>query len=828
MWNELSHALRALIRDRSLTIPAIILLALTLGATAGIYAVVDAVLLRPLPFADQDRTVVVWQRDLANQAPVIEVALGEAEQWRLDTSTALDNVAVFGSVNWTLSIGDEHAPPQRVPYAGVSAQFFDVVGATPTLGRTLRADDHAGTTPRAAVISDAFWRERFNRSPAAIGAALRAKDLGLSPADAPPDVIEIVGVMPATFDFPRGARLWLPAAPLLRSAARGSTDPADEAWNLARLRVFYALARLRPAVTPSVAAQMLTPAVRRGDDMNRTAEAVVTPVLEWVAGPAQPVLWVMQAGAALMLLLACSSVAGLLVFRAARHDRAIAMHLALGASRVTLVTRAVLECGLLSAAGALAALGVAWGVVRILVAAAPLDVPRLDTTTIGVSVLMGLVEMMGAVAALTAIWPAWFVSRVAPRPTLTTGARTAMHPQERRWQRLVVGWQVALAVVVLSGAALFLRSVAALDRTALGFQAEGLTAIEVEPSARDLDAWDQFYEALVDRTRHLPGVRQAAAVYLKPLSGPIGMDGRPALFGQEGFGPEAAWRANPMANIQAVTPGYFATLGTRLLAGRDFAAADRAGAPDAVIVSASAAARYWPGRDPLRQQLVVPTQRDVGPSDQLRWMTVVGLVEDVRYRGVTDPRLDLYLPATQSTMQVKFLMIRTDRATYAPIAAVRALARELDAGAHVGEVLPMHEALARETGPWRFAMRVLLGFGVLAAGLAATGLAAMVSLAVTLRRRDFGIRAALGASPGRLRWDALREATVVMTSAVAVGTLLALAMSRLIAAMLVGTSPYDPPALFAAAVLTLILAIAAALGPAGRAARSDPAEALRQ
>lgn len=828
MWNELSHPLRALVRDRGLTIPAVVLLGLTLGVTAGIYAVVDAVLLRPLPFADQNRTVVVWQRDLTNQAPVIEVALGEAEQWRLDASTAVDDVAVFGSVNWTLSIGDEHTPQQRVPYAGVSAHFFDVVGATPTLGRTLRAEEHAGTVPRAAVISDVFWQERFDRNPAAIGATLRAKDLGLAPDDAPPDVIEIVGVMPATFDFPHGARLWLPAAPLLRSAARGSADPGREAWNLARFRVFYALARLRPAVTPSVAAEVLTPAVRRGDGMRGTAEAVVTPVLEWVTGPARPVLWVMQAGAALMLLLACSSVAGLLVFRAARQDRAIAMHLALGASRATLVTRAVLECGLLSAAGGLGALGVAWSVVRILVAAAPLDVARLDTTTIGVSVLMGLAGMTGAVAALTAIWPAWFVSRVAPGPTLTTGARTAMHPHERRWQRLVVGWQVALAVVVLSGAALFLRSVAALDRTALGFQPEGLAAIEVEPSARDLDAWDRFYDALVVRTRHFPGVRQAAAVFMKPLSGPIGMDGRPVLFGQEGLGPEAAWRTNPMANIQAATPGYFGTLGTRLLAGRDFAAGDRAGAPDAVIVSASAAARYWPGRDPLGQQLVVPTQRNVGPPDQLRWMTVVGMVEDVRYRGVTDPRLDVYLPAAQSTMQVKFLMVRTAGDTDAPVAALRALARELDSGAHVGVVVRMPDALARETGPWRFAMRVMLGFGILAAGLAAIGLAAMVSLAVTLRRREFGIRAALGASPGRLRWDALREATVVMTSAVAVGTLVALAMSRLIAAMLVGTSPYDPPALVAAAALTLTLAIAAALGPAGRAAGSDPAEALRQ
>lgn len=821
-------AIRGLTRDRAVSVLAIVLLATTLGTTAGIYAVVNAVLLRPLPFADQDRIVLVWQRDLASHAPVIEVALGEAERWRLDAHNALDDVAVFGSVNWTLSIGEEHEPKQRVPYASVSARFFNVVGAQPALGRTLRADDQAGVGPRVAVISDALWRERFDRDPAAVGATLRAQDLGLSPADAPPDVIEIVGVMPAAFDFPRGARLWLPAAPLLRAAARGATDPSEEAWTLARLRVFYALGRLRTGVTPSVAAQVVTDAIRRGDGTSRNADAVITPVLDWVTGPAQPALWVMQVGAVLMLLLACSSVAGLLVFRAAQQDRALAVHLALGASRSTLLTRALVECVLLTVTSGVAALAVAWAVVRTLVLVAPLDVPRLDTTTVDASVLSALTAMVGVVTILTALWPAWFVGRVTPGPTLTTGARTAMHPRERRWQRLVVGWQVALAIVVLTGALLFVRSVVALDSTALGFQSPGLTAIEVEPSTQDAGAWDRFYDALIARTQALPGVREAGAVYVKPLSGAIGMDGRPVLFGQEGLGPDAPWRANPLANIQAVTPGYFATLGTRLIGGRDFAATDRAGAEDAVIVSASAAGRYWPGRDPIGQRLVIPTQRGVGPPNQLRWMRVVGVVEDVRYRGVTDPRLDVYLPAAQSTMRVKHLMVRTDPANEVPVAAVRALVRELDPAAHVGSVVAMGDALARETGPWRFAMRVLLGFGALAAALAAIGLAAMVSLAVTLRQREFGIRAALGASPARLRWDAVRDAVAVLTMAVAAGALAALAMGRLVASMLVGTSAHDPLSLAGAGAVAFVLGIAATLWPAGRAARSDPAEALRQ
>ena len=778
MTNAAFDALRALVRDRGVTALAVVLLASTLGATAGMFAVVDAVLLRPLPFADQGRTVVIWQRELASESPVVEVALGEADQWRVDGHQVLDDLAVFGSVNWTLSIGDEHEPRQRVPYAGVSARFFAVADVAPALGRVLLAQDDAGQVPHAAVISDQFWRDRFEGDAAAIGTTIRAQDLGLSPADTPPDLIEIVGIMPPAFDFPRGARLWLPVAPLLRSAARGSSDPADEAWNLSRLRVFYALGRLRPGVTSAAATQVLTDLVRRGDDAGGSADAVVTPVVDYLTGTAKPVLWLMQAGAALMLVLACSSVAGLMVFRAARQDYALAVRLALGATRAHLLARTVLESGLLAVAGGLAGLAVTHAVVRVLVASAPLDVPRLDTVAVATSTYVGLAIMVLLVAVLVGVWPAWFVTRVKPGPTLTTGARTAMHPRERRWQRLVVGWQVALAVLVLTGAALFLRSVSALDRTALGFAPRGLTAVEIEPSNQDLESGDRFYAALVARVQQTPGVRHAAAAYLKPLSGPVGMDGRPVLFGQEGLGPEAAWRANPRANIEAVTPGYFTTLGTRLLAGRDFGPTDRAGVAGAIIVSASAAARYWPGRDAIGQQLVVPTQRDPGPPVQLRWMTVVGVVEDVRYRGVTDPRLDVYLPAAQSTERVKHLMIRTEGDAQPSLAAIRTIAREIDPGAHVGEVVTMSDAVARETAPWRFAMRVLIGYGMLAVVLATAGLTGKVSLAVTLRRRELGIRAALGATPERLRWHVLREAVGVMAIAIAAGTLLSLAMGR--------------------------------------------------
>ena len=335
-----------------------------------------------------------------------------------------------------------------------------------------------------------------------------------------------------------------------------------------------------------------------------------------------------------------------------------------------------------------------------------------------------------------------------------------------------------MAVVLLAGAALFVRSVQTLDRTDVGFRADGLLSIDVEPSWKELERWDAFYDALLSRTRELSGVADAGAVYLRPLSGPIGNDTIPVLAGQEGLGENAPWRRNPRANIEAITPGYFRTLGISAAERRDFAPTDVAAAPNVVIVSASAAARYWPGRDPIGQRLVVAAQRSPPSREELRWQTVVGVVGDVRYRGLLDPRLDIYLPAAQSTMRVKHLLIRTTAPAEPVIARVRAIARELDPGVHLGEVVLMSDALARESAPWRFAMRVLSFFGGLASALATIGLIGIVWLVVAMQRRELGVRAALGATPSQLRRHVLTDALWTTGAATIVGVLGALAIGR--------------------------------------------------
>ena len=823
--HELRHALRSLVRSGRITLVAIALFALTIGVTTAIYAVVDAVMLRPITMRSPDRTIVVWQRDDARSTPVVEAAYGEVEAWQR-SARSVDALGVFSSVNWSLSLidGDSRA---RVAYAAVSAPFFDVVGVPAAMGRLLDARDEDGNDIRAVVIGDLLWRRRFGADPRIVGTTIRVQD----DVESPVHSIEIVGVMPAGFDFPRGAEVWVPAASSLRGfAQRAGQDPGTF---LAGLRVFYALGRLREGATPPQAAEELSAIARRPeqgvDDYGRSTGVVVTPVDAYLQGAARPILWTMLAGALLMILLACSSVAGLQVFRTALADHAVAVQMALGAGRRRLIARAVLEGVLLAVAGFVGALVIAWVMTAWLVSTAPLDVPRLTTARVfSWPAALFMVAVTTIVGVLAGVWPAVFVGRIDAARTLTSGTRTVMHPRERRLRRIVVGWQVAVAVVLLAGAALFVRSVQALDRTDAGFRAEGLLAMDVEPSWTEPERWDAFHDALLTRTRELSSVAGAGAVYLRPLSGPIGNDSIPVLAGQEGLSENAPWRSNPRANLESITPGYFRTLGTPLLRGRDFLPTDVAAAPNVVIVSASAAARYWPGRDPIGQRLVVPSQRAPGTREQLRWQTVVGVAGDIRYRGLLDPRLDIYLPAAQSTMRVKHLLIRTIGPAEPVVARVRAIARDLDRAVHVGEVVLMTDALARESAPWRFAMRVLSFFGGLAAVLATIGLVGIVWLELAIRRRELGVRAALGATPNQLRRYVLTDASWTISAATVVGVLGALAIGRGLGGLLVGTSAHDPVSLAGAAAVTIAAGSIGCLLAVRGVVRITPADALRE
>ena len=820
---EVRDAIRSLAADRRFTAAAVALLSLTIGASTAIYAIVDAVILRPLPFAEPDRVALIWQRDLRRAMPVMEVSYGEAVDWQR-RSRSFDQVAVIGSVNWPLPLAGT-SPAESLSMAPVSASFFDVVGRRPAIGRRFESADEQGSKPLVALISHGLWTRRFGRDTGVIG---RAFPVG-SPTAKAGEPLTIVGVMPEDFDFPRGTEIWVPAAPLVRMNAAEWTD-GDVETAMKWLRVFYGVGRLRSGVTAEMAAGELSGVVRATDTQGGPqppTNAVVTPIQSYLLGPAEPVLWTLLGGAALMLLVACANVAGLQVSRAARRERALAVRLALGARHAHLVRQSIAESVLITTAASGGAVAVCLASVRGLLLLAPADVPRLETVSLlDVRVFAFAATVAFLTVLVCGLWPALVVGRLDTLSVLAHGPATTGLPRGRLVQRLVVTAQVALALTLLVGTALFVRTVFGLDRTVLGFEPDHLLAVEIAPASEDLDRWNNTYAAIEARVAALPGVASVGAAYLRPLRGPIGLDNQPFFPGQVAENP-TTWGLNPHHNLQTVTPGYFEAMGIKVVRGRGFLASDTLQSPGVVVVSQQTARRFWPGLDPIGQRLSDMSYRRRPMAPPMVWQTVVGVVDDVRYRGLNDVRLDTYVPAAQSNHRVSYLMVRST-ADAGPLAAsVRAAALGVDPRVSVSHAVAMADIVASESAPWRFVVRVFLAFASLAALLSAIGLGTVIALAVSTRRRELAIRAALGADRRRLRAVVMKEGTLLVGLGVGIGLAGALALGRAVAAVLVGVQPHDPIALLSAAALALSVGLLACWWPARRAASADPVEALR-
>ena len=819
-WREAARTLRT---DWRFTCLAVALLAVTLGAATAMFAAVQAVLLNPIGFTNQEGIVILWQTDLRRALPVIEVSHGEAADWAA-RSRSVGDVAVFGSVNWPLSL-EGGAAPESLSMAAVSAPFFRVLGVMPFMGRAFDASDEAGSRPRAAVISYGLWTRRFGRDPDVLRRTLQTP----APAGGPAELIPIVGVLPAGFEFPRGAEVWLPAAPLVRRAAADFTH-GDESGALRWLRMFFAVARLEAHVSVGQARLELTQVLRATDTQGGpepATDVVVTPVLDFLVGPAKPVLWALLGGTLLLLLTACANVAGLQVSRAARRQRALAVRMALGASRRRLIQQIVVETAGVTAVGVFAAIAVAIALQRGLVLLAPIDVPRLaDVTSLDPRVLGFGFVLAFTTVGVSALWPVIVVSRLDAARVLAHGPQSSADRSGRRVQRAVVVAQVALALTLLAGTAVFLRSIQALDHAALGFEPARLLAVSVASRSADQPRWDAAYARLEDRMRGLPQVEAVGSVYLRPLLGPIGLDNQPFYPGQVPEDP-STWGLNPHVNLQTVTPGYFRVMGIRLLKGRAFTQNDTSTAPGVVIVSERAAARLWPGRSPLGQRLRDMSYRMDIATGPVAWQTVVGVAEDVRYRGLTDVRLDLYVPAAQSNHRVGYLMIRAIGDPVQVTRAARAAAREVDPQFELGDAAAMQAVIARESAPWRFIYRVFVALGSLARVHAIVGHGADITLAIATRRREHGIRAALGADRARLSRLIFREAVALVVIGGIAGTVAALALGRTVGSVLIGVPSHDPVSLGAAAAVTMAAGMACCWWSASRAADVAPDIVLR-
>jgi predicted permease len=786
---------RSLRRTPGFAATAVLTLALGIGLSTAVFTVADALLLRRLPVREQDRVVVLWgeARDRAFNYPL---RLDDGREFARQ-ARAVERVAFFsyyGAGPKPIRDGDQIS---RLRRALVSGDFFDVLGARPALGRALRpADDVTGAGP-VAVLSHGAWQRRFGGDPGVLGRQILTYDEGVA--------YTIVGVMPRGLDYPRGTDFWAPVVP--------STIPKD----------MYVIGRLAAGRTGVDARDELTAFFGRagGSPWQRDLRGAVHTLPRLVLGDVRPALLVFSAAAGLLLLIACTNVATLLLVRGVTRVREIAVRSALGAGRGQIVAQLLTESALLAIPGGVLGVAVAAGTVRVFVAFAPAGVPRLDEVHLNATALAAAVALTGAAMLLFALAPALLSSRVEAQQALRSATRHSAGRGSRLVTEGLVAGQIALALLVLCAAGLIAKSLIKLDRAELSFASPNLLIGELALRAdyypdqsRQLRLLDRLLPAL----EAIPGVRAASPVVAIPYSGSGGWDGRPALEGQS---PEET-ATNPMLNMEVVAPNYFATLGIPVLRGRGFAEADRAGAPGVVLVSESAARHYWPGDDPIGQRLLMGAELE-------RALTVVGVVPDTRYRDLREARPSIYFPLAQSFFPFAptTLAIRTSGPPAALVPAVRRAIGDAAPGVALASAAPFETFLEGPLAQPRLNALLLAVFAGAALTLAAVGLFGIMATMVRQRTRELGIRMALGATAPEVRRMVMRRGIAIAATGLAAGLGGALLSNRFLAAMLYQVSPTDPVTIAAVATVLVAVAALASAIPARSATRVDPVRALR-
>ena len=807
MLADLRHAWRALRRAPAYLLAAVLTLALGVGATTALFGVVDAVLLRALPYAEPSRLVRVWP---TNTTPD---ALYELLRARSGAYAAL--AAYTEPADVSVVVGVE---PARVAAAALTGDLLATLGVRPALGRPLAPDDgRAGAAP-VAVVSDAFWRERLGGDPRAVGRLVAVDGVAH----------RVVGVMAPGFALPSaGVALW--------TAARiDPTDGAAHWWNW-RLHL---VGRLRPGVTVAqAAAESRALVVRAGQEafpmrMNADfgADLTVLPFQEALVGGARAPLLLLFAAVGVVLLVAVVNVTGLALVRAAGRVREVTVRAAIGATRARLARQLLAEGVVVAALAAALGAALAWGLTRAVVAALPRAgagvVPRAEAIGVDGRALAFAVLVALAAGVAAAFVPALAAARVDLRGALADGARGAGEGRRRRRTlEALVAAQVALGVVLAAGAGLLGTSLARLRAVPPGFRTAQVTVAEVPPPAGgragDRDARTrQFYDALVARARALPGVDAAALASTVPfdnrgLGGVFDLEAHPRPVGDD-------WKA---VDYAAVSPGALGVLGVPLLAGRDVADADREGAPLVALVDVTAARRYWPE---LRDVRAVLGQRVRRPAPGSPWLTVVGVVGAVlrdSLDGAPDPTL--YLPVAQDFVGELRVVTRGPAGPAALAPALRHAVRALDPTVPVGAVRPFGALVDGSAARARFVARLLVAFAGLAVLLAAVGVYGVVAFATARRTRELGVRVALGATPAAVRALVLGAGARLAMVGAAAGLVGAVAAGRLVRGFLYGVSPGDPWVLAGAAALVGAVTLGATLLPARRAARVNPLAALR-
>ncbi len=802
MIQQLRQALRSLVASPGFSTVVVLTLAIAIGVTTTIFTVVNAVLLRPLPYPAPGELVTLWERNQAEGQDRVETSGLTFLDWQTRAST----FASMGAWRYRgFTMTEDTA--ERVVSVELTPGVFAALGVPAALGRVFEPSDGRPGGERQLVVSAGAWARRFGRDPQVVGRSVRLDDQSYT----------VVGVMPAEFQFP-------PA------------DPAVEFWSPLVLepgaqpsrphRMYNAIGRMKPGVSVEQAAADLE-AVAAGvaaenPDSQAGWSVTLVPAHEQVVGDAGATLWVLFGAVVLVLLIACANVANLLLARSARASKDFAVRAAFGAGRYALVRRSLVESGLLAALGGGAGVLLAWWGVGALRRIVPAAVPRADEIAVDWTVL-GFAVLITAGAGLAfGLVPAWRAMRPNVLEVLQEGGRSALgsHRGRRAANALVVA-EVALALVLLVGAGLLVRSFVRLVSVDPGFRTSGVTAIHVAlPAARygPAAAKRQFFADLFDVLHALPGVKSAGAVSALPMS-PLGQD-FDLPFTVDGL--EATSPAErPRANYRGVMAGYFETMGIALQDGRLFTEFDgREDGPRVAIVNETAVRRYFRDTGPLNRVIRMPMAGD---------LTIVGVVADVRHYGLDGaPEVEVFVPYDQFALSEMQVVVEVDPSA-GPIApAFRTLLAGLDPAVPMGKVSTVEELLSDSIAQPRFNTALLAGLALSAALLAAIGVYGVVTYAVARRTSEIGLRMALGADAAGTFRHVVGGAVRVVAIGVVIGMAGAALLGESLRGLLFGVTPFDPLTFAGAGLAVTAFGALAAAFPARRAARIDPVEALRE
>jgi predicted permease len=800
MIRQLLLTIRTLWRNKGAYLPPAAILALGIGMSVAMFSLIEAVLLRPLPFPSQERIQVIWKVDPLAGSHVEELAYPELRDLQ-DSIPDFEYVASMPTslYGYARVLQTGKSEPVQIESSPVSHDFFRVLGVSPALGRDFTSSDERVGAPPVVVISDRVWRNQLSADPKIVGRIIRLNGQGYT----------VIGVMAAGVEFPRGAGLWIPLG-----VERDVVDRRGATF-------LQAIARTKPGVSrESIAVQVNSLFTRLAADhpeaYTRSQRGVVTPLVQYWTGSARLHLWIMLGASLLLLLASLISASNLLLSRTLSRRSEIATRLALGAGSGQILAQLAAEGTFVAIMAAVAGLGIAQSAIRLLVRWAPGDIPRLPEAALDPASFCFAVVAAALAAIACTVIPGW----------VATHSRSSLLRCTPGAKSVFIMAQAGVTVMLLALASLLMLSYRFMMSADVGFANHDAVSMNLQlrgPGLFGAQAFDAksrrgFYSQLLDRLRAAPGVTSAAAVLLRPLEGTIGWD---VSYEFEFEAGAKDGRVLPKTNYEVVTPQYFKTVGTALLEGRDFTAHDSDDSERVAIISQSLAERIRAaGRSPLGSRIRLGLN---GPN----WSKVIGICANARYRNITQKGSDIFVSYLQAAQPTNYVVIRGTQSPGELAALVRRTLSAIDPDQTISGVATLGDLMDANSARYRFNMILLLWFGVCAALLAASGVYSVITESMAAREHEIAIKSALGAQRARLVREMVSAPLAFVLAGEALGALMVYVFGKLGSELLYGVSARDPWLLGWVVAFLFLVSMGAALWPAWAAAGSDPKSALR-